>query len=62
LDANWNVLERNGKKLLVMRRSTVTEPIGATAGFEEIAAAESRAVRTLSRRIAAVIKTVSSQQ
>lgn len=62
LDANWNVLEHNGKKLLVMRRSTVSEPLAATAGFEEIAAAESRAVRTLSRRIAAVLETLRSQQ
>ncbi|MDR3568119.1 MAG: PqiC family protein [Syntrophobacteraceae bacterium] len=57
LDASWNVLGDNGHKLLVMRRSTLREPLEAP-GFAGVAAAESRAVKTLSRDIAAEVKSL----
>ena len=56
LDASWNVLGDNGKKLLVMKRSTLGEPLDEGAGFAGVAAAESRAVEALGREIAAVVK------
>ncbi|MDR3556946.1 MAG: PqiC family protein [Syntrophobacteraceae bacterium] len=55
LDASWRVFENNGKKLLVMKRSSLTEPVEANAGFSAIASAQSRAVEALSREIAAVL-------
>lgn len=58
LDASWSVLGNNGKKLLVMRRSNVIEPLEAAAGFRAVASAESRAVEALSREIAAVIESL----
>ncbi len=58
LDASWKVLEHNGKKMLVMRRSEVTEPVEAGSGFKGIASAESRSVAALSREIAAAIESL----
>ena len=58
LDASWNVLGNNGKKVLVTRRSRVSEPVEGAAGFSGVAAAESRAVETLSREIAAVVESL----
>lgn len=58
LDASWNVLRNNGKKLLVTKRSKVIEPVEAEAGFRGVASAESRAVEALSREIATVIESL----
>ncbi len=52
LDANWSLWGNNGKKLLLMRRSRIVEPVEAPADYKRIAAAESRAVDSLSREIA----------
>ena len=54
LEASWNVLGNGGEKLLLMRRSKLIIPV-ESAGFEEIASAESRAVEALSRDIAAAV-------
>lgn len=52
LDASWSVWGNSGKKLLLMRRSRIVEPVQASAGYGGIASAESRAVDALSREIA----------
>lgn len=55
LDASWDVLTNNGKKLLAVRRSRVIEPVEAASGFRGVASAESRAAWALSREIAKVV-------
>ncbi|MGC8494413.1 MAG: PqiC family protein [Syntrophobacteraceae bacterium] len=52
LDASWSLWGKNGKKLLLMRRSRIVEPVDPAAGYKGIASAESRAVDALSREIA----------
>jgi len=60
LDARWNILENDGGKLLVMKRSKFTLPV-ESAGFEGVASAESRAVDALSRDIAAALGSLPSE-
>jgi uncharacterized lipoprotein YmbA len=60
LDARWNILENDGGKLLVMKRSKFTLPV-ESAGFEGVASAESRAVEALSRDIAAALGSLDMQ-
>jgi uncharacterized protein len=56
LKANWAILEENGTKTILVRRSDISEPVtsGDYAGF---VAALSRSLGTLSRQIAAVAQT-----
>ena len=56
LEASWKIFGNKGKELLVMRRSRVSEPVEANAGYSAIASAESLAVKALSRRIATVVE------
>jgi len=56
LIAKWGLFEREGKKLLLGKRSSFREPTGS-ATYEALVAAESRAVAALSREIAEAIKT-----
>lgn len=58
LDASWSVLGNKGKKLLVMNRSKVSEPVEAGGGYRGVVAAESRAVATLGREIASVVRSL----
>jgi len=55
LVAKWFLLEEEGKKMLLTRRSSFKEPAGA-ATYEALVAAHSRAVAALSREIAEAIK------
>jgi uncharacterized lipoprotein YmbA len=55
LVAKWGLIEEQGKKLLLAKRSSLKEPTGA-ATYEALVAAQSRAVATLSREIAEGIK------
>jgi len=57
LDASWNILGNNGEKLLMMKRTRLILPV-QSAGYEGIASTESSAVETLSREIAAAIKSL----
>jgi uncharacterized lipoprotein YmbA len=61
LEANWKILGKKGKKLLVMKRSRVMT-VEAGAGFSGIASAESRAVATLSREIANELESLALAQ
>ena len=56
LIVKWGIFEREGKKLLLAKRSTFKEPTGS-ATYEALVVAESRAVAALSREIAEAIKT-----
>jgi uncharacterized lipoprotein YmbA len=55
LSVKWGLLEEEGKKLLMAKRSAFREPTGA-ATYEALVAAQSRAVAALSREIAEAIK------
>jgi uncharacterized protein len=55
LIVKWGLFEREGKKLLLGKRSTFKEPTGS-ATYEALVAAESRAVSALSREIAEAIR------
>jgi uncharacterized lipoprotein YmbA len=54
LRARWAIFGDDGKKLLLTRQSSHTEPVAAK-GHEAMVAAESRALEALSREIAAAI-------
>ncbi len=56
LIVKWGLFEREGKKLLLGKRSSFKEPTGA-ATYEALVAAQSKAVAALSREIAEAIKT-----
>ncbi|MGE5840007.1 MAG: membrane integrity-associated transporter subunit PqiC [Deltaproteobacteria bacterium] len=56
LSARWALFQSEGKKLLLIKRSSFKEPTGA-ATYEALVAAKSRAVAALSREIAEAIKT-----
>ena len=58
--AKWAVLQRDGKKVLITKRSTLVEPAGAP-GYLAMAAAGSRAVAGLSREIAEAIRNACSK-
>lgn len=60
LDAHWNILGKDGETLLVMKRSRVVMPV-ESAGFDGLAAAESRAVEALSLEIAAAIRSLPAE-
>ncbi|MGC9195262.1 MAG: PqiC family protein [Syntrophobacteraceae bacterium] len=62
LEASWKILGNKGKKLLLMNRSKVMEPVEAGAGFSPIASAESRAVAALSRQIATALASMAAAQ
>ncbi len=57
LIARWAILEGNEKKLVYVRRSSITEPSGGE-GYEPMVAAYSRALEKLSREVAEAIRTV----
>lgn len=57
LIARWAVFKTKDKELVLIRKSSVTEP-AKTKGYEALVAAQSRAVEHLSREIAEVIKTL----
>jgi uncharacterized protein len=54
LAARWNVLGDHGDNMLLVKSSRISVPV-ASAGYEGIASAESRAVEALSREIALAI-------
>jgi len=56
LIARWSVLGDETGKLLAVKRSSIQEPTGGS-GYEDLVAAESRALAELSREIAEVIVT-----
>lgn len=58
LIARWAVLKAKDKKLLVLRKSSITEPV-KTKGYAALVAAQSRALEHLSREIAEAIKDIS---
>ena len=60
LKANWAILEENGTKTTLVRRSDISEPVngGDYAGF---VAAQSRALGALSREIAAAVQSPKSK-
>ncbi len=58
LDAVWSIVGKNGKDVLVRKKSSFSEPVGAQ-GYTALAAAMSRVVAALSRDIATTITTLS---
>lgn len=54
LSATWSIKDLNGKKLLLVRNSITREPL-ASAGYEELVAAQSKALAALSQEIAAAL-------
>lgn len=57
LTVRWAIFGGNDKKMLVMKRSNLTEPTGAR-GYEALVAAQSRALGRLSRDIAVAIMNI----
>jgi uncharacterized lipoprotein YmbA len=58
LIARWSIFGQDGKKMLVMRRSSFTEPSEPNGDREAVVAAMSRALGGLSREIAATFQTL----
>ena len=54
LSATWSIKNLNGNKLLLVRNSITREPL-ASAGYEELVAAQSKALAALSQEIAAAL-------
>ena len=54
LNATWSIKDLNGNKLLLIRNSIIREPL-ASAGYEELVAAQSKALAALSQEIAAAL-------
>jgi uncharacterized lipoprotein YmbA len=54
LSATWSIKDLNGKQLLLIRNSITREPL-ASAGYEELVAAQSKALAALSQEIAAAL-------
>ena len=57
LESSWEILGDDGGKSLVTKRTRLILPV-ESAGFEGMASAESRAIETLSREIAAAVKSL----
>jgi uncharacterized protein len=55
LDAQWSVLGKRGKKVLLLKRSMFVEPT-REASFAALVSAESRALDNLSRELASAVK------
>jgi hypothetical protein len=58
LVARWTILERESRATLLSRKSEIAEPVDAE-GYEALVSAKSRALATLSREIAAELRTLS---
>jgi len=54
LKANWAILEENGTKAVLVRRSDISEPVNG-GDYDSFVAAQSRALGALSREIAAAV-------
>ncbi|MDH3594143.1 MAG: PqiC family protein [Rhodospirillales bacterium] len=61
LIARWNILGKDGKKSLAMRRSSFTETSEPKGDHEAVVAAMSRAVGNLSREIASTLQTLGTK-
>jgi uncharacterized protein len=60
LEARWSVIGKNGKEVLVRKKSSFSESIG-TADYQALAAGMSRTVAQLSRDIATTITALEQQ-
>lgn len=60
LIAQWQILSADGSTQLLSRRSSFSEAV-AGQGYEEMVAAQSRAVAALAREIADALKTVKTE-
>jgi len=58
LIARWTVIGGKDNKVLIMKKTSFTEPAGSS-GYEAMVAAQSRALMHLSRDIAVAVKSVS---
>jgi len=61
LEAGWGILGDDGRKLILAKVSNIKVQ-SESEDFQEIVAAQSRAVETLSEEIAEAIKTISQQE
>jgi uncharacterized lipoprotein YmbA len=59
LEARWSIVGKNGKEMLVRKKSSFSEPVGAQ-NYGALAGAMSRTVAALSRDIATTITTIAS--
>jgi uncharacterized lipoprotein YmbA len=61
LNARWTILAGDSKEILVRKHSAVTQEAGGL-GYEDLVAAESRLLETLSREMAAAIKSIAQSK
>jgi uncharacterized lipoprotein YmbA len=54
IDATWSIKDLKSRKLLLVRNSTIREPL-ASAEYEELVAAQSKVLAALSQEIAAAL-------
>jgi len=54
LKATWSIKNLNSNKLLLIRNSIIREPL-ASAGYDELVAAQSKALAAMSQEIAAAV-------
>ena len=57
IDATWSIKDLKSRKLLLLRNSTLREPL-ASADYEELVAAQSKALAAMSQEIAAALAEV----
>ena len=57
IDATWSIKDLKSRKLLLIRNSTLREPL-ASAEYEELVAAQSKALAAMSQEIAAALAEV----
>jgi uncharacterized protein len=61
LDAQWSVLGKKGRKVLLLKRSTFAEP-AAGSSYEALVGAQSRALGNLGREIALAISNLAQEK
>ena len=54
IDATWSIKDLKSRKMLLLRNSTLREPL-ASAEYEELVAAQSKALAAMSQEIAAAL-------
>jgi len=61
LEASWMISSGDGKRILVSKRSTLTEAVGGQ-DYKSLVGAQSRVLGTLSREIAEAVKALSKEK
>lgn len=61
LEVQWSIVGKKGRKVLLLKRSTIAEPTGG-ASYEALVAAQSRALGKLSREMALALSSLTQEK